>query len=138
MIVHFPIALLITSVAFDFVALWWRSERFRETAFSLLVLGLLSAGLAIVTGHVEEEAVEHGGIPERALEIHEMLGFATFWVFAIVLALRLAVHVGVIRDKHILTLTLGIAGVMVLLAASYFGGDLVYGYGAGVLALTTR
>ena len=138
MIVHFPIALLITSVAFDAVALWWRPEKFREAALVLLVLGVLSAGLAVVTGHFEEEAVEHSGIPEQVLEIHETLGFATFWVFAVVLALRSAVHFGFIREKYKLTLVLGMAGVIVLLVASYFGGDLVYGYGAGVSLHSAR
>lgn len=132
MIVHFPIALLMTSVAFDALAFRWRPEPCREVSLSMLVVGVLSAGLAVLTGHFEEKAVEHSGIPEQALELHETLGFATFWVFAAVLGLRLAIRWGWIREKYLLALAVGLVGVVVLLIASYFGGDLVYGYGAGV------
>ena len=132
MIVHFPIALLMTSVAFDALALRWRPEQCRDASLSMLLVGVLSAGVAVVTGHFEEEAVEHSGIPEQALELHETLGFATFWIFVALLGLRLAIRWSLIGEKHLLALAVGLVGVVVLLVASYFGGDLVYGYGAGV------
>ena len=99
---------------------------------------MLAAGLAVVTGHVAEEAVEHSGIPEEALEIHEKLGFAVFWIFAAVLGFRLAVRWHWIRETYVLSLLLGIVGVIVLLVASYFGGELVYSLGAGVAGLRAR
>ncbi len=136
MVVHFPIALLITGVAFEALALWWPSDRLRATSRDLLLVGLLSAGLAMVTGHFAEEAVEHSGIPEQAIEIHEKLGFAAFWIFAVVLGVRLAIQWEWIPEKYALSLILGIVGVIVLLAASYFGGELVYGFGAGVAGRT--
>ena len=136
MVVHFPIALLITGVAFEALALWRQSDRLRATSLDLLVVGVLAAGLAVVTGHVAEEAVEHSGIPEEALEIHEKLGFAVFWIFAAVLGFRLAVRWHWIRETYVLSLLLGIVGVIVLLVASYFGGELVYSLGAGVAGRT--
>ncbi len=133
MIVHFPIALFTTAWLFDLLALWWRQDKLRDAALYMSIVGLLSAGLAVVTGHFAEEAVEHSGIPEQALEIHEQLGFITFWMFFGLLGLRLAMRLGWVSDKQVLAVAAGLAGVIVLLVASYFGGDLVYRYGAGVL-----
>lgn len=133
MVVHFPIALLLVSSLFDLFALRWRTEQFRETSFSLLVLGVLAAGAAVVTGHFAEEAVEQSGIPKRAIEIHEELGFAVFWVFLALLGLRLAMCRGWMRVQPRLVLAVGLGGALLMLVASYFGGDLVYRFGAGVL-----
>ena len=47
MVVHFPIALLLASILFDVLAFRWRSQQFRDTSFSLLVLGILAAGVAL-------------------------------------------------------------------------------------------
>ncbi len=132
MVVHFPIALLTTSVACDVLAFWWKPEKCREASLLMLVIGVITAGVAVVTGHFAEEAVEHSGIPEQALEIHETLGFATFWIFAGLLGLRAATWLEWMRQKPILALLIGVVGVIVLLVASYFGGDLVYSFGAGV------
>jgi uncharacterized membrane protein len=96
------------------------------------VVGLAGALVSVVSGAMAEEGVEHSGVPERILEIHETLGFGTFWVFAGLLGLRTAVWFGWIRERPALSLALGFAGFVVLLVASYFGGSLVYDYGAGV------
>lgn len=132
MVVHFPIALLTTSVACDALAFWWKPDKFREASLLMLVIGVMSAGVAVVTGHFAEETVEHSGIPEQALEIHEALGMATFWVFAGLLGLRVAMLLEWMPQKPVLALLIGVIGVIVLLVASYFGGDLVYNFGAGV------
>ncbi len=134
MIVHFPIALLLASWLFDLLALRWRREQFRETSLSLLVLGVLAAVAAVVTGHFAEEAVEHAGnIPKQAIETHEELAFAVLWVFVGLLGLRLVSYWEVMRERPALVLGLGLAGSLLLVVASYFGGDLVYRYGAGVI-----
>jgi uncharacterized membrane protein len=134
MIVHFPIALLTTGWCFDALARWRRHERLREASLYLLITGVLAAALAILTGHWAEEAAERSGIPEQALEIHEQLGFAAFWLFTVVLGLRLASRRSWMPDKPVLVLAIGAVALLVLLGASYFGGDLVYRFGAGVAA----
>ncbi len=134
MVVHFPIALLLASWFFDLLALRWRGEQFRETSLSLLVLGVAAAAVAVLTGHFAEEAVEHSGnIPKQAIETHEELAFAVFWVFVGLLGLRLVSYWGVMRERPGLVLMLGAAGSLLLVVASYFGGDLVYRYGAGIV-----
>lgn len=132
MAVHFPIALLSASVLFDLFASRWRADELRAASLYTLIFGLAGALVSVITGAIAEEAAEHSGVPERVLEIHETLGFATFWVFTGLLGLRVTTWLGWIRERPILSLALGFAGVVVLLVASYYGGSLVYDYGAGV------
>ena len=135
MVVHFPITLLLASLLFDLVALRWRGAEFRATSLSLLALGVLAAVMALLTGHLAEDAVEHSGkIPKQAIETHEELASAVFWVFAGLLGLKMLSYWGWMREHSLLVLFLGVGGSVLLLVASYYGGELVYRYGAGVLA----
>lgn len=132
MLVHFPIALLSAAVFFDLLGSKWRPEDCRVASLYTLVLGFAGAGVSVISGGMAEDAAEHSGVPEQAIELHEVLGFATFWIFAGLAGLRLAAWFGWIRDQRMVSLLLGIAGVVVMLVASYYGGSLVYDYGAGV------
>jgi uncharacterized membrane protein len=132
MVVHVPIALLKTGWCFYALAQWRSHDRLRDTSLYVLIAGVLSAGLAVLTGHLAEDAVERSGIPKVLLETHEKLAFATFWVFTAVLGLRLANRWNWIPEKPVLVLAIGAIGLVVLVVASYFGGDLVYRFGAGV------
>lgn len=132
MVVHFPIALLTTSVVFDFLAMRWRHKSLQDVGFYTLIAGLLGAVAAVLTGALAEEAVENKGIPEAVIEIHEALGYATLLFFIGLLALRLLMRWELIREIPALYLAMGVAGIMILSAAGYFGGSLVYDFGAGV------
>ncbi|WP_455371062.1 DUF2231 domain-containing protein [Petrachloros mirabilis] len=132
MLVHFPIALLSAAVFFDVVALRWRPEETRTASLYSLVLGLAGAAVSVVSGALAEESVEHSGVPEFVLEVHETLGFAVFGIFVLLLGLRFAEWLGIIKIPPVASLSVGIVGVLILFVASYYGGSLVYDYGAGV------
>lgn len=132
MVVHFPIALLMVSTAIEAVAWWRQSERLRDMSLLLLALGVLSAGAAVITGHFAEEAAEAQKISEAAIELHETVAFAASAIFGSLLVLRGVMRLGIIGDRQGLALAAAIIGVGVLAVAGYFGGDLVYTYGAGV------
>lgn len=132
MLVHFPIALLSASVFLDRLAQRGRREDARSAGRHTLLLGLVGALVSVISGHMAEEAVEHSGVPESVLEIHEKLGFATFWLFAGLLGLRAAEWLGLIEERPLISIALGLLGVAVLFIASDYGGSLVYDYGAGV------
>ena len=131
-IVHFPIALLCASVAFDVLARRWPTGSFRDTSLYCLLAGVLSAVLAVVTGGMEEELAERAGAPESVLELHESLGTVTLVVFAVLLGWRLAMQWGWVKDIPSLTLGLGAIGLVMLALTGYWGGELVYTYGIGV------
>lgn len=132
MVVHFPIALLTVSLLFDLISMRWKSASFRDAGLYTLLAGLLGAAAAVVTGAIAEETVEDSDIPEALLNIHETLGYATLALFIGLLGLRLLMRRGVVREIPALYVTLGFIGVVVLLVTGYYGGVLVYDFGAGV------
>ncbi len=138
MLVHFPIALFLTSLGFDLLSIRWQSDRFQTTSFHTLIAGLAGTLPALLTGGIAEEAVEKTGIPEGILDLHEGLAFATFWIFVAVFGLRLAMRWGFTKDRYRLTTVFAVAGVVVLLITSYYGGSLVYDFGAGVSPRSAR
>ena len=133
MIVHFPIALLTAAVGFDLVGTRWHPNECRIATRFTLVLGFIAAVLALLSGHLAEEAVEHSGVPKAVLELHETLAGVTTGVFAALVALHVAVSMGWLRERRGLAVAVGLVGVVLLLIASYYGGSLVYEYGAGVV-----
>lgn len=137
MFVHFPIALLSASVVFDLAAEKWKPEKLRIASLYTLLLGLAGALVAVITGVMAEESVEQSGAPKQVLdvlEMHEGLGFTTFWIFAGLLGVRAVMSLNWIKERRRIVLALGLAGVAVLFVASYFGGSLVYEFGVGVAA----
>ncbi|MDP1768917.1 MAG: DUF2231 domain-containing protein [Nitrospirota bacterium] len=134
-VVHFPIALLCASVAFDALASRWPTGGLRETSLYTLLAGVVTAALAVVTGGMEEELAERAGAPESVLELHESLGTVTLVVFGALLGLRLAMRWGWFNEIPSLTLGLGAIGIVILTLTGYWGGELVYTYGIGVKAV---
>ena len=134
-VVHFPIALLCVSVAFDALASRWPTGGLRETGLYTLLAGVVSAALAVATGGMEEDMAERAGAPESVLELHESLGTVTLVLFVALLGLRLAMQWGWLKEIRSLTLGLGVIGIVILALTGYWGGELVYTYGVGVKAV---
>jgi uncharacterized membrane protein len=89
-IVHFPIALLITSVALDVIALITRRRHLLYGATWVLAFGVAGALAAGLTGSLSEHNAHIAAASvSQILAMHQALGFATGIVFASLLALRL-------------------------------------------------
>jgi uncharacterized membrane protein len=132
MIVHFPIALLLTSVLFDAISNFFKRDSLREGALWLLGLGLLGGVAASIAGSMAEEAAEKAGIAESLIETHESLAFVTMGIFGLLFLWRLFLRkqfAGRLLAIYLLGATIGVG---TLSATGYYGGDLVYEHGAGV------
>jgi len=133
MIVHFPIALLITSLFFDFLMLVTKKEGFERTAFHLLTLGVLGSLAAIVFGILAEDAAGNRPGIHDIIETHELLAVSTAGLFVIILIVRYIFmkkdNFQAIRPYYLIVATIGVA---LLLTTAYYGGQLVYEYGAAV------
>ena len=133
MIVHFPIALLITSLFFDFLMLVTKNEGFERTAFHLLTLGVLGSLAAIVFGILAEDAAGNRPGIHDIIETHELLAVSTAGLFVIILIVRYIFmkkdNFQAIRPYYLIVATIGVA---LLLTTAYYGGQLVYEYGAAV------
>ena len=130
--VHFPIALLFTSVFFDLLGMITENKNFRQTGFWLLILGLIGGIVAAIFGAWSEEMVEAMGVPEEAVDLHETFAIITLIVFGILLAIRWWIRSRwSVRDR-VLYLCVAMLGLLLLGATGFYGGELVYRYGAGV------
>lgn len=134
LIVHFPIALLLTSILADLLGLLRPGSVFKEIAFFLLILGAVGAIAAGVSGDRASETVAPLPALREAVEQHEDFGTGTIWLFLALLLARLYLvtkgrFVSIFRTTYLLISL--IAGGL-LMATGYSGGRLVYEYGAGV------
>ena len=131
-IVHFPIALLFTAVFFEIFGSWIQRDSYRQFGQWLLILGLISGIVASAVGFWGEEAVVAAGVPEKAVDRHEFLAVITLVVFALMLFIRWRVRDRWSVRNQSIYFILAVLGVLLLGTTGYFGGDLVYRYGAGV------
>jgi uncharacterized membrane protein len=72
LIVHFPIALIISAFMFTLIGLFYRRGLFKEVVFWNLVFGLLASALAIYTGLQEEKNLANpDGQMAEIMEAHK-------------------------------------------------------------------
>lgn len=134
LIVHFPIALLLTSVLADLLALLRPRAVFKDVALFLLILGVIGAVAAGVSGERAAEAVARLPDLRQAVEQHEDFATGTIWLFIALLLSRLYMvikgrFVSIFRAAYFIVSL--VAGGL-LMATAYSGGSLVYERGAGV------
>ncbi len=134
MIVHFPIALLITGFLSDIAGLATKREFFSQAGFLMLVLGALGLVAAYFTGEQAGDAIIETGALKQALEIHEDSATLTLWAVIVATAFRIFLvlfkkYAGALK---MVSLTLVFLSVLALARTGYYGGELVYKHAAGV------
>ena len=87
-VVHFPIALLITSVALDFVSLVFRRWHLIEVATWCLVIGVPGAAAALLSGKISEGSVNTAAAG-NLLHLHKTFAVAASVAFGSLLVVRL-------------------------------------------------
>lgn len=73
-LVHFPIALFLAGVAFDFAARWTRSATFAAVAYYNLLVAALSTAPVVATGILAWRWQLDGAQLKGALLLHLLLG----------------------------------------------------------------
>jgi uncharacterized membrane protein len=128
----FPIALLVTAVFFDILALATRRVGLRLVSFSLLLVGALGAVAAVVSGLQAEDHIDHGEAVHQAMETHEQFALISLGVFGVLALWRLfrERRMGVLERR--VTVIALLAGVGVLFATGLYGGRLVFEHAAGI------
>ena len=140
-VVHFPIALFITSVGFDLAGLMWRRRKWLDYAGVILhVLALLGAVAAVITGKLAQSDLGIASIEINALVgEHSDWAFFTLVAFIAVLLLRLE---SAWRDKsrletrpqrlRIVALAAAMGALWLLYGTAGRGASLVYTHGVAV------
>jgi uncharacterized membrane protein len=135
-LVHLPIAFVLLSVGADFAArltpLESRRAAFRTVGFWSLIAGLVGGGLTIAAGYLDMNRAALTPETQELVNLHETIG----WVLAITLAM-LSAWRWLIWHRGQMTINTAylVAACLVLaitLFQGWYGGEMVYAYGAGV------
>lgn len=133
-ITHGPIVLIIVAFLFEIVGRVLDRDWWRKAAFAMLILGVVSAYLAVQSGEAASAAVEKQGVPEQTVDAHGNLGKLAMWLgLGAVVARALAGRMGPVRDAVTgLGLALHLGAAIAVGIAAHRGGQLIFEHGAGV------
>lgn len=139
LVVHFPIALLLTALVVDVLALLFPRATWAETTAAFLYpAGSISALAAYLTGRQAAAIVRVPGMVHPILLDHWNLALATtVWCLTIAFVrLALAVAWKEPRPRWIRTLltVAALLGITLLVYTADLGGRLVFEHGVGVRA----
>jgi uncharacterized membrane protein len=140
LIVHFPIALLLTGAALRLACFFLKKNRLGQTAlFSswvLLLLGVICAWFAVLAGEVAEDIVRSGLCKPDILEQHKDLAYSAATLFSMGLVLDFGkIWIKNFRGIAFVTTAyciLYLAATVLLILTGGFGAELVYEQGAAV------
>ena len=127
-----PIALLMTAVFFDLLALATRRVAFRQVGFSLLLVGALGAVAAVLSGLQAEEHIAHGEAVHRVMETHEQFALISLGVFGVLALWRLVREKRMGSLERTIAVVASLAGAGTLFATGLYGGRLVFNHAAGI------
>jgi len=131
LVVHFPIALLITALLLDGFALALKRPPLHRVALWNLTLGTCGAGVAVWTGYRATDIARHSFEIHQVMELHRKLGIATLILGSLVVIWRLwkRDRLGLPAKLLVFLAMLGMAGT--LSYGAHLGGRLVYEFGVG-------
>jgi uncharacterized membrane protein len=133
--VHFPVALLAVSLAFELTGIYTKREDFSRTAWWVQIVGTAGALAAVGTGLLAQSRQTFGGEARAMLESHQQSAFAIAALFVFLLLWRISAKGRVPSSHTIPYMLLFVAGVLLLLAGAWYGGELVFRFGAGARTL---
>ena len=131
LVVHFPIALLLTAVLLELAALVLRRPGLHRIALWNLALGTAGAGLAVFTGLRAEEVAKHTFEVHQVMQLHKRLGITTLILGLMGVSWRLARRDRLSVRARVVTLLLSVAMAGTLMYGAHLGGRLVYEFGVG-------
>ncbi|HXT11326.1 MAG TPA: DUF2231 domain-containing protein [Candidatus Angelobacter sp.] len=135
-LVHLPIAFILLSVVADFCARLVKTETrraaFRAVGFWSLAAALVGGVLTIIAGYLDLDRATLSPETRDFVELHMTIG----WILAVCLVILTAWR-WLIWHRGQMTINTSylIAAVLVLgitLFQGWYGGEMVYAYGAGV------
>jgi uncharacterized membrane protein len=133
-IVHAPIALIIVGAVFELLGRALDGEWWRKAAFAMLIVGVLGAALAVLSGEAASERAEHQGVAEKTVDEHGDVAKLALWLGLGAVATRaVAGRLGAARAAVAgLALLLHLGAATAVGVAGFRGGRLVFEHGAGV------
>ncbi len=135
MIVHFPIALLLTATLISFLAVLFKNKReeLKIVLYWIMILGAISVLAALASGLYEDaRGVIHDDAIHQIMKVHKLLGFIITSAFVLI-TLWFVIRRNKIQYRELLVIMFFlIATSSVLVYSAYLGGKMVYEEGTGV------
>jgi uncharacterized membrane protein len=138
LIVHFPVALLITAAGLFVAAIVMKnrplgSSLYRAACYNLW-LGTIAAAVAVATGWQAHETVMHDEAGHAAIEIHMRWAFVTLAV-SLLASLASAYSYRNKKSSKLLALGLVFLSAITVAITGYLGGENVFRHGIGVIGM---
>lgn len=131
-IVHFPIVLLLLSIAGYWIGVVFKKENFINTSALLLRLGALATGVAVWTGLRAANTAQHDATTHHLMLAHQYLGIAVLSLSVLLASWSLLVKQTLpAKGKFIFLGLLLVLGAAMTQQADW-GGRMVYQHGIGV------
>ncbi len=133
-VVHFPVALFITYIVLEATGVIFKKEFFLKAAHLILLLGVIGAFFAVLTGNQAFSNYEQWTDASKALFLeHQNFANLSVWYFTALLVARTYFVLKKkfsLRLKYIILIASLFGGYLVYQTAEH-GGELVYKYGVG-------
>lgn len=130
LVVHFPIALLLTATVIEIVNLFLKKDYLGKSSTVLFVVGVVTGIVSYISGDPAEEFAEQkwGDVIETTVELHETMALISLIIFGVIAVLKLFGKKLKLNTNLILALVviLGIAGSSTLAYTGHLGGKMVY------------
>ena len=123
-VVHFPIALFIISVAFDLLAIWKKNPAMAAAAYYNLVAAALTSPVAIATGLMAWRWQLEGARLKGNLVLHLVFALASSGLIWILCWWRLRQQKFPHQKQGIIYFLLALAAVLSIALAGHLGGFL--------------
>ncbi|HTO93578.1 MAG TPA: DUF2231 domain-containing protein [Bacteroidota bacterium] len=136
LLTHFPVALLSFAILAEWAARGFAREELSRAGWWTQAAGSLALAAAAVTGLLASDDVTMLPGGRACLDVHEQIAFVACTVFAALLFWRIAARTKLPAGRETAYLLIFTAGVLTLLAAAWYGGELVFRFGAGVQAIS--
>jgi uncharacterized membrane protein len=135
-LVHLPIAFVLLSVVADLTARLIKSEprraAFRTVGFWALIAGLIGGALTIAAGYLDMDRAALTPETHELVDLHMTIG----WILGVSLVILSAWRWLIWHRGQMTINTAYLVGAFLVLAVTLFqgwyGGEMVYAYGAGV------
>jgi len=131
LVVHFPIALLLTALLCDVLAIGLKRPGLHRVALWNLSLGTLGAALAVLTGRQAAAVAKHSFDIWKVMELHERLGITTLSLGLVIAGVRFARKDQLTPRGRLVILIAMMIMAGTLTFGAYLGGRLVYEFGVG-------
>jgi uncharacterized membrane protein len=127
-----PPTLFASSVAFDLLGSWFRRDSLKAAGFWSLVGGVLGAVLAVASGLIAEDRIQHSEVVHQIMEVHETWAISVSIGFAVLAAWRIWRRSTLPGGERGIYLVLASVGALAMLYTAHLGGTMVFRHGAGV------